>query len=321
MATVGERNGKRIRWADAGSSSSGSEDEAEQGLPLVHTLSYDLPAEGLGLERVWSFDRKTSLVGKPQAPSNVSLPNGFAATPQGTEKSASQGSSDVPGTPPSTLRPSPQPLTMSLITADQKAPSATTTRKRSRAPSTPSDGQEIASGCVDAPLERTASVLAGGNKLGQELLKMLKAPLVPTTEPPVSEAAVPLISEVEPDQPEETEDGPADGEDDWTRRGEKRTAIIASIKAGPAYKEHKARHKRTSHGTAAPGTPDSADRSISKRAWELIVMQWRTAVQDDGAGPPTSWASKGNGRSRPHHHPRQGGRASGARRAARNDDC
>ena len=31
--------------------------------------------------------------------------------------------------------------------------------------------------------------------------------------------------------------------------------------------------------TAVPGTPEPADRRLSKRMWEQQVMQWRTALR------------------------------------------
>ena len=61
-------------------------------------------------------------------------------------------------------------------------------------------------------------------------------------------------------------------EEDWQRRQETRRAIVAAIKASPDYLALPASRR--------PGTPDSNDRMMSKRAWETKVVQWRHDLEE-----------------------------------------
>lgn len=86
---------------------------------------------------------------------------------------------------------------------------------------------------------------------------------------------------VEQQQPKATEE---DTEEDWRRREEKRRAAVALTKATPEYEAFCraacGAGGPKDMGEAAPRTPPPDDRSISKRAWESKVMNWRAALRN-----------------------------------------
>lgn len=74
---------------------------------------------------------------------------------------------------------------------------------------------------------------------------------------------------------------PEASEEDWRRREEKRQSAVLSIKALPEYIELRGSRARGEPGAeAVPGTPDPTDHTVSKRAWECRVMQWRNALKE-----------------------------------------
>jgi hypothetical protein len=78
---------------------------------------------------------------------------------------------------------------------------------------------------------------------------------------------------------------PEASEEDWRRREEKRQSAVLSIKALPEYIELRSKRARGEPGVdAVPGTPDPTDHTVSKRAWECRVMQWRNALKEWRAG-------------------------------------
>lgn len=68
-------------------------------------------------------------------------------------------------------------------------------------------------------------------------------------------------------------------EEDWQRRNQKRKNVIESIKSTPEYERMSESRRRSLAGIPAPSTPDPDDRSISKRKWESLVIQWRGGVK------------------------------------------
>lgn len=84
------------------------------------------------------------------------------------------------------------------------------------------------------------------------------------------------------EESEETRDAggemPPASEEEWQRRITKRRAVVSNVKETPEYQAML--NSRDQHpSSAAPTTPDPTDREISKRRWESLVMQWRTAVR------------------------------------------
>lgn len=68
-------------------------------------------------------------------------------------------------------------------------------------------------------------------------------------------------------------------DEDWARRHEKRTNVVQSIKTTPEYETMADLRGQGLLSTAAPGTPNPHDRTISKRKWESLVMNWRTDLK------------------------------------------
>lgn len=80
----------------------------------------------------------------------------------------------------------------------------------------------------------------------------------------------------------------AGGEDeDWARRFEKRQGIVAQTKASPQYLAHAARRAvGCADAFDVPRTPDPSYRDVSKRAWERSVMDWRVALRQPDDSTP-----------------------------------
>ena len=77
--------------------------------------------------------------------------------------------------------------------------------------------------------------------------------------------------------------------DEWPRREGKRVKAVDLVKASPAYCEAQKRARAASAGAVAPineapipapepQTPDPHDRTVSKRSWERVVLEWRAAL-------------------------------------------
>ena len=62
-------------------------------------------------------------------------------------------------------------------------------------------------------------------------------------------------------------------EEQWQRQLAKRKAIVFEIKGTPKYL-----HSTHCNSAARPRTPEPWDRTVSKRQWETMVMNWRTTL-------------------------------------------
>merc|ERR1711871_1512731 len=61
-------------------------------------------------------------------------------------------------------------------------------------------------------------------------------------------------------------------EEDWNRRNTKRLNVVRSTKTSPEYA---ALTRLRDQGVPCPTTPNANDRSISKRKWESLVINWK----------------------------------------------
>jgi len=75
---------------------------------------------------------------------------------------------------------------------------------------------------------------------------------------------------------------PEASEEDWQRRVQKRHAIVAHIKGTAEYKSCSAMQR-----ASRPITPDPYDRSVSKRQWEGIIVNWRNSLRQRCTGVST----------------------------------
>ena len=64
----------------------------------------------------------------------------------------------------------------------------------------------------------------------------------------------------------------------WARRLEKRTSAVQRMKTLEIYSLVSMVRTREGDWDGAPRTPDPEDRSVSKRAWESKVCEWKTEM-------------------------------------------
>ena len=72
----------------------------------------------------------------------------------------------------------------------------------------------------------------------------------------------------------------ARAEKSWPEKHAKRATVVAAIQLSPEFRQAQlclARGELTAE--ALPPAPDATDPSISKRAWERSVQEWRAALR------------------------------------------
>ena len=70
----------------------------------------------------------------------------------------------------------------------------------------------------------------------------------------------------------------------WPQRIEKRKRAIEDVKATPLYQAYARAVPNDQRPTVAPQTPIPDDTSISKRAWEFQMQQWRSGLRAHDLG-------------------------------------
>lgn len=275
MPTLGERSGKKPRWADLQDST----DELLSDVPpaLLHVDSYDgSQSHDLdGIRRTFSQTMSnvlcnvSPLVGDPLVESaEHRLPTGKDG--DNLSKKASRDSIDR-RTPPrgpqarlhERLQGTPSPQVQGQVSTAKRAsrrglgtskrpvPVAHGFRKRALETGQPADHEDEE--CNVNFLEGDAACHADGEET-QRL------------ERTISQAT-------------------ACGDEDWQRRFDKRQAIVSTTKATPQYQAHVARRAvGCPSAQDVPRTPDPSHRDVSKRSWERSVMDWRVALRTLPAG-------------------------------------
>eukprot|EP00929_Paragymnodinium_shiwhaense_P066145 TRINITY_DN3314_c1_g2_i1.p1 TRINITY_DN3314_c1_g2~~TRINITY_DN3314_c1_g2_i1.p1 ORF type:complete len:334 (-),score=63.03 TRINITY_DN3314_c1_g2_i1:159-1106(-) len=304
-STIGERSGKRGKWSEM--FDSGSEEEGSRPTPLLHTESYDAESSQCdGLRRALSHTMG-KLAGASQSPgSSPPATQSPALQPSpGPLALQSPAAEDVlamasPPPPPAT------PETDSLVrtgsagsvgsTQGQKLGSMLLAHikghgeKRPRnqaeeAEAAPSPARHVARRSPEPPARW--QTVEPQERRGEKRPAGLRSPPSQATVVPYS----PLTWAPRSPSPLDG-DGAAEDDADQLRRLEKRRAIVAQIKDTAEYKALQRRGGKGKAASAGKGkrkgglqritTPDAEDKSISKRSWEGLVMNWRKTVQDQG---------------------------------------